>query len=424
MGISAVLFLVLVPDVLHEFDRIGEKPLWPGFEPRRVALEVYDGTSTYLYRHPKPPEGFRPVEGKPELFVFTGKHDSVRANTGTELNGVPTATADLSKGGSLPAAVALLIHESFHVYQKAAHPTWTANEAELFVYPFADAHTLAQRRVETLALVRALGAKEEPDRRCWIRASLDARRERFAAMPEGAVGYERGIELTEGLAQYVEGLSIGAAPELKERDYPAEQIRQRAYATGQAWALLLDRVSGDWKTKFSEASLDEALAARARVPVEEEKRCAASKEEVAQANARATKDVAEIVASREKRRSEYLGAAGWRLEVVTGAEPLWPQGFDPLNVVNLGESRVLHTRWLKLGNGAGTMEVLDRASLTEGAGPHPLFNGAKRLVVTGLSAEPVLVEKEGQISFDLSGLKGSFRGRVEKDGQRMRIVLP
>ncbi|HET9300779.1 MAG TPA: hypothetical protein VFO11_12600, partial [Candidatus Polarisedimenticolaceae bacterium] len=107
-----------VLDVLQEFDRLGAQPLWPGFQPRTVAVEVYDGTRTYLAHHPKPPEGFQPVPGQAGTFVFEGRHDTVRANTGTEVNGVPTATADLSKGiKSKSAAAALLVHEAFHVYQ-------------------------------------------------------------------------------------------------------------------------------------------------------------------------------------------------------------------------------------------------------------------------------------------------------------------
>src|SRR5437764_3748079 len=86
-----------VVEVFYEFDRIGAQPLWPGFEPTKTAVEVFDGTNTYLYHHPKPPDGFTPVAGAPGIFMFAGQHDSVRANTGTELNGIPTATADVSK---------------------------------------------------------------------------------------------------------------------------------------------------------------------------------------------------------------------------------------------------------------------------------------------------------------------------------------
>src|SRR4051794_32412873 len=145
-----------VLEVFREFDRIGAQPLWPGFEPTKTAVEVYDGTNTYLYHHPKPPEGFTPVAGAPGVFMFPGQHDSVRANTGTELNGVPTATADISKSKTTTREqAALLIHETFHVYEKKAHPKWAANEAELFTYPMDDPDLLFRRRDEEFWLRHA-----------------------------------------------------------------------------------------------------------------------------------------------------------------------------------------------------------------------------------------------------------------------------
>ncbi len=409
-----------VLDVFQEFDRLAAQPLWPGFQPRTVAVEVYDGTRTYLVHHPKPPEGFQPVPGRPGASVFEGRHDTVRANTGTEVNGVPTATADLSKGiKSKGAAAALLVHETFHVYQKAAHPGWTANEAELFTYPVDHAGALGQRRLETLALVRALQAKKEKEARCWARVALETRRTRFAALSEGAGAYERGIERAEGLAQYVEDRSIRAPARLTEADFPAEEIRQRGYAVGQAWALLLDRF-GDWKGAIADTPLDEALRARVGTGGE---RCTLTEAETRAAAARAESEVAEVLAARGKRKAAFLEAPGWTLEVVAGAEPLWPQGFDPWNVANLGENAVLHTRWTKVGNGSGSIEVLNRVSLTQGVGPHPLFNGARTLLVTGLP-EPKVTEAEGQVAVEAEGVKGSFRGRTERNGQRIRLVLP
>jgi hypothetical protein len=84
---------------------------------------------------------------------------------------------------------------------------------------------------------------------------------------------------------------------------------------------------------------------------------------------------------------------------------------------------VLHTRWLKAGNGSGALEALDRAALTEGVGPHPLFNGARRLVVTGLK-EPRVTEAGGTVTISADGVKGAFTGTVERTGQAFVVRLP
>jgi hypothetical protein len=61
------------------------------------------------------------------------------------------------------------------------------------------------------------------------------------------------------LAQYVQFRSIGKAPALTGEDFPADhaQVRQRAYASGQALALLLDRLdtSGTWKSQLGNDAL-------------------------------------------------------------------------------------------------------------------------------------------------------------------------
>jgi hypothetical protein len=412
-------------EVFREFDRIGAQPLWPGFEPRAIPVEVFDGTSTYLFHHPRPPEGFHPLEGVPGVFVFPGQHDTVRANTGTEVNGVPTATADISRSRSkIPELAVLLIHETFHVYERKAHPKWAANEGELFTYPLDDASLLAERRLETRALVRALAAKKDRDARCWAEAALTSRHQRFATMPQGAAAYERGIELNEGLAQYVEYQSIRKPAALKNEDFPLDLIRQRGYATGQAYALLLDRFGGDWRARIGDTPLDQALADRFLVAAwRPPKACVLPAQESGAELERARQEVAELVASREKRKQEFLSAPGWRIEIVAGQEPLWPQGFDPWNVANLGGNAVLHTRWIKVGNSAGSIEALNHPSLTEGVGPHPLFNGARRFLVTGL-AEPRVTEADGKVSIEVPGAKGTFAGKVEVTGQAILIKLP
>ncbi len=45
----------------------------------------------------------------------------------------------------------------------------------------------------------------------------------------------------------------------------------------------------------------------------------------------------------------FLGRPGWKLEIAS-AQPLWPQGFDPLNVTLVARGEILHRRWVKLGN--------------------------------------------------------------------------
>ena len=416
--------------VVAEVERIGARAaLWPGFDPRRVPLAIFDGQTTLLFRHPNPPPEFVSLSSRQGVYAFPGRHESVTANASAVLNGVRAATAMLTpdKPRALREQAALVVHEAFHVFQRERHPDWSADELELFVYPFEDAEALRLRRLETLALARAERARAKGAAACWASAALGFRAERFARIPRGSAAYERGTELNEGLASYVEALAAGASrrPGLPPEDLAAGEVRQRAYATGRALAVLLDRFGPGWKERLEggdKRPLDEMLGAS--LPAGVGARCEVAPSESRGAAERARRDVASLTSKREALRRDFLARPGWTLELVTGVAPLFPQGFDPLNVERVGAREVLHTRYLKLGGGAGTIELIDRVSLTEGAGAHPLFNGVRRLTVTGLAAEPGVAESGGKTTITAENLKAEFSGaQVTRDGRTVLVRL-
>jgi hypothetical protein len=116
------------------------------------------------------------------------------------------------------------------------------------------------------------------------------------------------------------------------------------------------------------------------------------------------------VTRREQDRTALLARPGWRVVIDADAAPLFPQGFDPLNVSRVSATEVLHTRFLKLGNDRGTVELLGQAALTEGrAGQHPLFNGVRRVTIPGVSAMSVR-DSAGVLLVQANGLQARLRG--------------
>lgn len=416
--------------IMSAVTRLAARPLWPGYDPTRTPVAIYDGDTTWLFRHPAPPDDFRQVPGRPGVLALPGRYPAVSANTSIEIGGVQTATVllDRDRGRNVDAEAALVIHEAFHAFQRARHPKWAGNEADLLVYPVTDTAALALRRLETGALRRAVDLTEPDSRAAWAAAAIALRRERFARLPGAAVAYERGTELNEGLAQYVQYLALGRADSLRlpENGFPAGEVRQRSYATGQALAVLLDRFRPGWKSTLESddsTSLDsllaDALTGRGVGPAR------LGPDERSAATVRAASDIRALVTKRAEDRREYLARSGWRLvlEAAPG-QPLWPQGFDPLDVERVGPSEVLHTRFLKLGNDAGTLEVLDRAALTDAAGDHPLFNGVAKLLVTGLDAEPTVEQRGDTVRVTAPGVTGEFRGAtVERTERAITIRL-
>lgn len=121
-------------------------------------------------------------------------------------------------------------------------------------------------------------------------------------------------------------------------------------------------------------------------------------------------------------REAFVRRAGYRLDVVAGAEPLWPQGFDPLNVQVVAPGEVLHTRFVGLGNAAGAVEVLGDSAMTTAAGDHPLFSGLRSVALTGLVAEPVTEMRGDTVVVTAPGVGAWFRGAVVTRRDSMTIV--
>lgn len=298
----------------------------------------------------------------------------------------------------------------------------------LLTYPMTDSIALGLRRLETRALRAALRASTAEEHLRRVRALLDLRAERFERLPSDAAAYERGTELNEGLARYVEGRALEqddrAVPDTAA--FPPEAVRRRAYATGQGLAVLLDRSVPGWKESLasdSTASLDGLL--RGAVPTDPDGLSAAGAagEERERAFARAGRDVRALERQRRERLADFQERPGWTLEIVAAeGAPLRAQRFDPINLMKAGESRVLHTRWLVLGNEDGRVEIMDHWALTTPAGAHPLFEGIRRLTVTGLVETPRVVQEGGIVRIEAPAVEGEIRGRAVERSDR-RIVI-
>jgi hypothetical protein len=247
-------------------------------------------------------------------------------------------------------------------------------------------------------------------------------------MADGSIAYERGSELYEGTARYIQNRATGDAPvALSEgQTFAADEVRARVYAVGAAFATLLDALAPDWKASLERGestSLDELL--RDVLVDLEAPNCEFTAGERTAARIRAEADVAELLEERQALRREFMSAAGPRLVIEAADDALlWPERFDPSNLRRLSSTEVLHTRWLVIGNGGSRLELLDHSALSEGVGPHPLFNGVRRLTVTGLAGEPAVREADGAVVIEAPGFEGSFQGaELERAGATLIVRL-
>ena len=406
---------------------VGEKTLWPGFDPLKFPLAVFDGERTFLFRHPTPPEGFTRVPGAaPGTYSSPGRNEAVTANTNSEIGGVGTATLLLEGPQPVAAATrlaAVAIHEAFHVFQRAHHPGWSANEADLFIYPVERVDLFVFRRLETEALRRALVAKDDTGAACWARRALAVRGKRYLRMDAAFRAWERGTELNEGLATYVEARAAGRyGVEFPSGGFAPAEVRRRAYSTGLALAFLLDRFAPGWQVSF-EADDKRTLDGALQLAFGPGEGCEFGEDEVTEAADQARMDIAALEVERTRRLAAFEGKPGWRVVVeVDGDRLLWPQGLDPMNVERVSARQVLHTRFLRLGSVTGRVEVMDTEALTEGTGSHPLFEGVRRVVVTGLAEPKVTDDEDGIVRIRAPGLTVGFKGaKVTRSGETIVV---
>ncbi len=420
-----------------EVERIAAaQPLWPGFDPLAVPLAIYDGQQTWLFRHPKPPAQFVPVAGAvASARVANGRLPAVTSNSSADIGGVMTATllADGPRGQRPPAELAAVaLHEAFHVYQRVHHRGWSGNEGDLLVYPVTNPDLLASRRLESAALERALANTEAGGAACWARVALAYRRERFAAMDSAFVAYERLTELNEGLAAYVQLRVSGGGVTIPPAEFLPEAVRLRAYTIGPALAVLLDRLSPGWQQALEAddaQSLDGLLASALDAPgAPTSASCAFTPVEVGAAKRDARIDAGEVTAGWGQRQRAFETKEGWRVVIQSAkGRPLWPQGFDPLNVDRV-DGALIHTRFLKLGNDAGQMTAIDEEGAdvearTEGIGPHPIFNGVSWVEVV-LSVRPSVSRAAGTLTIKGPGFTAEFRNAtLDESGRQLLVQL-
>lgn len=379
----------LIDGIVAGLASISPDHLWPGFDPASVPLAVaLDAEpATWLINHAGIPGYERadtnPTPGKPPLFRQAGLDERLTANSVAMIGDQLTATIFADVGTSLPHLIALAAHELFHVFQRRHYPGWGANETSLLTYPWDDPANLALANHEVTLLSRAVAVPDDQSGGHLAALALATRRQRFRLLTPEARGYENAVELVEGTARYIEGRvasHLGTSlPQLETRD--GIDLRRRCYRTGHDWCVMLDRLAGpDWRAAPSAGPgepmpvLTDILAAVVEQPDD-----LIDDGGWRDGLAAATAAIDSETARRAGRLELVRASAGASILLRSQPRaPLLVTGFDPMNLTPLPDGRVFHERFLDLTLGETRFTVLDRASVTTAAGPHPLFSGVDR----------------------------------------------
>jgi hypothetical protein len=246
--------------------------------------------------------------------------------------------------------------------------------------------------------------------------------------------YERSMEVIEGLAAYIEAMAADRhGPNLPADGFGPTDIRRGCYAVGHTLAWLLDAYSPGWKAGLAGQSgwvLDERLAAVLTDEPVDGVGGNFSEGELETFRRRGHDDVEHVLAERSARLHDFRNRPGQRLVVqAADGQPLGLAGFDPMNVITVDHG-ILHTRLLHLSNDNGRLEMMregddDVIALTEGVGPHPLYNGVRRVeLVAGSDVTVVANDAEGTINVSGGGISAVFSpAKLEQAAAMITVTL-
>ncbi|HEX2168573.1 MAG TPA: hypothetical protein VHG09_15160 [Longimicrobiales bacterium] len=263
--------------------------VWPGYRPFDHGFIIFEpGSGAWLTTDEPPPAPWTAVHSaepglRDRLYHRSTDLPGLTGGIDTEYpigeEGYPAVEIDPGTAGTL----ATLYHEAFHTWQ---HSNFSDAPSGEFVpasgtTPAAVAAIELERRILAAALGAGAGARADS----LTAAFLAVRMQRLAEASDTVRTVDRMLERLEGTANLVgyqaAATALGRDPErvrttiiaMLEADLADHAVdlanryyRWRAYGTGAAIGLLLDRLGSDWRAQTAAGTpLDSLLLRAARI---------------------------------------------------------------------------------------------------------------------------------------------------------------
>ncbi|MGI6343626.1 MAG: hypothetical protein ACOX18_00970 [Bacillota bacterium] len=337
-----------------------EQPgLWPGWDHTQTPLAFHDSEQAVLFGHPHPPAEF--VEKERDGITYhlaRPKPPSFTANSAVIVNEVFTATVMWHEMDD-EAGLGLVTHEAFHAWQMATGCPF-GNMAVAMQYPVNNAEIQALAELEASLLLEAI----RQDSRELALAAIDARAARQALLSTDVAAYEDAVELSEGLATYIEIKTAGPGSRLwnnklevlhrlNKNAWGADRLR--FYYSGMAWGLLCDRYAPGWQRAGWRPAAELVAAALQHAPDPGRRDFPGHDfSALLERHQRETEQRREAI---QAQLAQALPGSGVRVELVTRGNPVGA-AWNPLTAVSFpGEGRFHPTALLYIYDSGARLEV-------------------------------------------------------------------
>lgn len=423
-----------LPDVfsvIEEVEIIGKLGLWPGFDLKAVPVMVFDSIDTWLFFSDITPEGFDIIPGTPGVMTYKGQHPLARGNSIVSLGEKWIATSVLASYGrrtgekySAVDLAGIIVHEQFHVFQRLNHPSWRQNDGVLLFYPRETNESVLLRKLEKEAFRKAVTSVTDNQMAGWAQTALEYRYKRLELVPEIYGTYEKELQRTEGLSDYIERRARRLDPlnasDITNGIAPAG-VRDLGYVEGRWIAMILDRLNPDWKSVLEENDslyLEEiltkqlnAIHANALVfSMEEiEGLCVESRRAF---NIWQLEELEEL--------SDYHLQPGYSLLVDASSLPFNIRIFEPLEIETSDNGGVYHRLIFSGANQESSLRIMNHPCLT-------YFNDRYQLsaiTIKGLKSRPMIDYETKKCTLKYDGIDISLVfSEVAESGETIRIRI-
>ncbi len=397
--------------VMKEHALIAENDLWPGFDPEQIPVAICDSINTWLFFADQPPEGFKPADDYAGAYVYDGQYPLVRGNSVVRYGEAWTATSVLCNYSRrtneryTPRDMAgIIVHEQFHVFQRTKHPGWRQNDGVLLFYPEETKEALFLRRTEKEAFKRAVMSERKEELAGWALAALDCRKERLNRLPVQYGNYEKDLQHTEGLSDYIERIARGVDPlnasNMTNGIAPAG-VRDLGYWEGRWIAMILDRLNPEWKTYLESndtLSLEDILQSVLIDPSLIKQHF--SESDIRQLRLDSEKDFDEWQIKKAEEIESYKNLSGYKIEINSISDPLNIRIFEPLEIEILPERTVFHRVIFSAANQKGNIRIFNHPCITGFDDSYRLV----KLILNGIPETPDVNLEEKKLTLKYEGI--------------------
>jgi hypothetical protein len=316
---------------------------WPGFRLNEHVLiaSLNRIGPTFLVNESTPPEEYRPLPGRPGIFLRTGlPADSISGlRLGMNWNlrdGVATAVTFSSS--TAPYTADVMIHEAFHTYQiqRARADRSVFQQRSVPTDSLPNEEALGLLNLEARFLANALIATSHAEQLEQTKLAIAIRNYRCSREPVECVA-QRGVEQNEGSATHVTAVMLGRVlgygldgewPDSLARVIaPVRDIqrleRWHFYDTGLVWIRLAKRLAtvADIERRIEKNPPDEVLAAMLALGGAEQERLvtqAMNGSEWEEAQVSASGLLRKVIAQRDSANNEFKSVEGVPLRIIFG----------------------------------------------------------------------------------------------------------